>query len=468
MYVSQGRGYRVIVYAPQANFPAWTSVFDQILGRFSAASVGPNNGQPVTQPSTAPLALIAHVFAGQVYVATLVDFPGVPITFGAAETHQYHAVAVSPLGTQLAFTDSGSGKLWIASTQGGASPLTVGDGLAAGYPPAWSPDGREVAYLRADGALNAARSDGAGTRKIGQIAVKATQSVTGSPAEALYTAETGQSGNRVLLAWGKDGHLYFSLGADGIGLGRIDPGGAVTTINDNIRRISLSPDGREALGVVTVNGQDTAVRLTLSDAAQTPVSLTGVPDQLAWSADGKQIYYTLLTPKAALKVDDATQQERITAVFGSFPISGTVHDMQLRALDLASGATVDLFKAEGRGIGRLLPSPDSSGLLFSVVQSDALLVEAFKNNVNGIELRRQFPAVQLYWLGKGQKQPLLLAITTAATWGQLGSAPAPTPTGGFKTPVRRLTLTPTPSATPLPPTATPERRLPPPTNTPRG
>jgi hypothetical protein len=125
-----------------------------------------------------------------------------------------------------------------------------------------------------------------------------------------------------------------------------------------------------------------------------------------------------------------------------------------------------LFEVDGRGIGRIAPSPDGIGVLFSIVQDDRRLIEAFNNNVPQAELNRLYPETRLYWRPFADSEgPVdgvgahLVAVTSGAVWGPLGSALAPTPTGGYTVPPGRRTLTPTPVPT------RPRNALP--TNTPR-
>jgi dipeptidyl aminopeptidase/acylaminoacyl peptidase len=188
------------------------------------------------------------------------------------------------------------------------------------------------------------------------------------------------------------------------------------------------------------------------------VTTAAPPDQVAWSADGKAIFYATATLKDTVTLDDPSMQERGIKAFGVWPFQTKTYDVALHRVDLTSGVDAPLYAAVGRAIGHIAPSPDGSGVLFTFVESASELVEAFKSNVSAGDLRRQAPGIALYWLPLPDGQAQLLAITADPTWGPLGSAAAPTPTSGPGQP--------TPTARPaVRATATPPVPLPPPTNT---
>jgi hypothetical protein len=477
-FVAYGRGYRVLQFAPQSAFSQWADTYLKILQRFSPGTAGGSgsSGQAVRQPDQSPRALLAHVFAGNIYVGILAGLPGKPITTDAAGDHAYRDVVVAPDGTRVAFIDPDHAVLLVASVAGDTPPLKLADHLATGYPAAWSPDGSQVAYLVDEGAkdgdravysLMTARADGQGTRKIGDtqgLKTGCTARAT-DPAESIYRAETGPGGNGLLLVWSQ-GLIYYSLGCDGLGVGRIGEDGANrATVHPTLRRAHLSPDGSELLGIADGDAQTPGlVRVQLRDQRTSSLATTGLPDQVAWSADGKAIYYSTLAAKNTITLNDESLRERGTKLFGVWPYQATVYEVTLRRIDLAANQDVPLAKADGRAIGRIAPGPDGSGVLFTLVQSTANLVEAFENNVSTGDLRRQMPNSLLYWLSLPNGRPLadgqpqLLAMTDGPVWGPLGSASAPTPTSG----PRQTPGAPAPTAT----TARPTQVVsPPPTNT---
>jgi hypothetical protein len=212
------------------------------------------------------------------------------------------------------------------------------------------------------------------------------------------------------------------------------------------------------------------VEIDVSTGNSTAIELSAPADQAAWSIDGKQIYFSVLTIKTEINLADEADRERGTAQFGEWPFTSTVYDVTLQRLDLASGIAATVFEGEGRGIGRIVAAPDGSGVLFTFIQGDTLLADSFANNVSSVELVRQYPATLLYWLPLPTGAAQLTAMTDAPAWGPLGSALAPTPTGGYTPKPGQRTLTPTPTSTPtiapsFTPSATPPPRQALPTNT---
>ncbi|MBX3086102.1 MAG: PD40 domain-containing protein [Anaerolineae bacterium] len=468
VFTAFGKGYRVVQFAPQPQFAAWADLYQQMLDKFSPSTLSANSGQPLIRPNVTPLASVAHVFAGNIFIATLTDWPGTPITSGATPDHSFRDPAISPLGDQVAFLDP-AGKLYVTALSGKTQPLQIAMGAAGSYPLAWNPMGGEVAYVAVNGkdyALMAAKADGTGSRKIADMpAEEGSCSVeTTDPAETLYWREAGIEGSRLLLAWSKDGSLFVTATCAGVSLLHIQPDGS-STKTDHIGRVSLSPDGTRLLGF-----QDTLVQIVIATGEVIPIELPAPADQAAWSNDGKQIYYSTLTVKTKIELSDEVDRERGEAQFGAWPFTSTVYTVTLQRLDLASGVAVAVFEGEGRGIGRITPAPDNSGVLFTFIQGDALLADSFANNVSAVELMRQYPSTLLYWLPLPTGTAQLVAMTSAPDWGPLGSALAPTPTGGYTPKPGKITLTPTPTSTPtiapsLTPSATPLPRQALPTNT---
>ncbi|MCC7451475.1 MAG: hypothetical protein IT324_28965 [Anaerolineae bacterium] len=467
VFVAYGRGYRVVQFAPQSAFNQWADIYLKILAQFSpgvTGAAGNTGGVSIRQPDMSPPVALVHIFAGNVYIGTLADLPGTAITSDAASDHQYRTAVLSPAGDTVAFIDPSSGSLYVAPTNG-ETPRKVAEKLAPGYPAAWSPDGREIAYLGDEGvkeggravySFMAAKVDGSGSRQIGSaqgLRTGCSASAT-DPAEQLYWSEMGIGGNDLWMAWLRNGTIYYSLGCDGIGVGSITDNGATRgTLHENLRRVRVSPDGSELLGIIGKEGEaPTLVRLRIQDGTVTPIKTAAPPDQAAWSLDAKSVYYSTVTLKDTITLDDETLRERGLKAFGVWPFRTVVYDVALHRLDLAGGEDTVLYQADGRAIGHIAPSPDGSGVLFVFVESASNFVDAFRNNVSTGDLRRQAPDTPLYWLSFATGQVQLLAITNRPTWGPLGSAALPTPTGN---PAK-------------PPTLKPSTRIPaviPPTNT---
>lgn len=457
-FISGGRGIRITQFANEAQFAVWDPLYLQILDRFSPASSAVNsNGDPVQRPSTSPLAWIVHQFAGNIYTGTLIDLPGLAATNGGSPGQPAQQASISPTGAQVAVIDARNQLLLIRVGAPSSAVVVMQNALSA-YPPAWSPDGAEVAALVKQGdavALLAARFDGQPPRKIADVTLTRVECpLTTDISELFYQRETGISGNIPLLKWLPSGSLVFSLSCEGIGLARVNAaGGTPLTINPNVRRVMITPDARNYWALLPIeNGETALISGELGNEAFKPVIAKVQLDQFALSADSRTLYYSELAQKSTTTLDDAAEQERIQASFGVFPLRYTTYTVTLHQLDLGTGQYRVLYTGEGRGIGRILPSPDGSGVLFSLIPTLESMVEAFKANVLAAELRRQVPATRLYWLPNEASIPQLVAITAQASWSVLGAAPAPTPTGGFTAVPTRRILGPTvgPTATPQP------------------
>jgi hypothetical protein len=472
-FIVYGQAYRLSQFAPQAAFSAWADVFGQIVNEFSPTTLTESaSGSPIVVPFESPLALIAHIFGGNVYVGTLADLPGKPITQGAASGRSYRSPALSPDGALIAYVDPNQGALWLARVSDGAAQQVASD-VVDGYPLAWKADGSQLAYMAqvADRLqLRAVQLPELSLRDLGEtLAMRADCPLTSDdPSDRLYWSETGAEGNAALMAWSGE-TLYYSLRC-GIGVAQLSAGKS-SVLNTDLRRAQLSPDGRALLGVLPVENGTALVRLNLQTGALDRIETPLPVEQLAWRPDGRGFFFASAELKATATVSEG-DPARGLALFGAFPLRVKTYALKLWAVDLRTGVLTELFEGEGRAIGRIAPSPDGSGVLFSVVQSAQRLADAFVNNVSQGELRREAPVVQLYWLpltAAEDAEPILVAVSSAPLWGRLGSAPPPTPTSSPRrlterpsaTPTRTATFTPTPSPTPS------VRRTAPPTNTPR-
>jgi Tol biopolymer transport system component len=445
VFVAYGTGYRVWQFAPQQDFGTWDALFLKGLDGFSPASgsAGANGGNPVLMPARSPLATIAHVFAGNVYIGSLSDLPGTPITRDAASDHVYRSITMAPNGQTMAFVDPASGTLYIAPSKGGQAPHKITDRLVKNYPPTWNLDGSEIAYLVDEGAkdgeksvysVKASKMDGSAARKIGDtVGIQGgCTSSTNDPAEQLYWSATGPNGNTLILTWAKTNIIYYSLNCDGVGVGQIgSDGNSRDTVQAAIRRVRVSPDGTQLLGIT--NDQPPAlVSFNLSNRVSTTIPTGATPDQVAWSPDGKAIYYSTAANPNQITLKDDAQKDRGMKAFGVWPFQTTQYELTLHRIELGTGVDSQLYKRNNRSIAQIAPSPDGAGLLFLMVQDGSNLVTAFNNNVAAGDLLREAPNALLYWLPLPSGQAQLLAITLDPTWGPLGSALAPTPTGNPK------------------------------------
>lgn len=489
VFVAYGSAYRVLQFAPQADFPAWDRKYLEILNRFGPTTVsGSSSGEAITPPAVSPLSLIAHIFGGNIYAGILVDLPGKPITTGASAENPYTGLAVSPRGDTLSYVDPYMRVLYTVSPEFGQN-RSIGQGLIPDYAPVWSPDGSQIAFVSgdlaniADWKLHRFSSLDGSTTEVGGLNLKAEScpSLPTDPATRLLIKESGGVDDHpTVLLWAGDGYIYYSLRC-GLGLGRIrETGGSPETFVTDLYHPTLSPDGQFLLGLIN-QPTPTLVRLSLADPK--PIILLEAPEgnvitALAWGIEGRSIFYATAALKEEIAADDPLEQDRGKTAFGAWGFKVGVYDVSLYQVNLENSVAQQIFNAVGRGIGRIAPSPDGSGVLFTFVGSAAPMLDAFLNNVSAGELARLAPATQMYWLPTlrgGVGTAGLIAISGSPVWGPVGSAPAPTPTGGpskagtkIASPTPRPTWTPvsSPSYTPSPlPTSPFGTAFP--TNTPR-
>lgn len=472
-----GSAFRIVQYAPQAEFTAWADAYLKVLGQFTITIAGSGvpdgeNAEAVSLPTTAIPAAIYHVFAGGVYRGTLNDLPGLPIAAGALEARGYRNISPSPDGRFVAYHDPNTRTLYVAQPGQSIPPVAIGQSsdVVAAYPPIWK-SARELIFAQTDGFYQVDLSIGLTATRLTAVDLSADACLLSatsdeiSPEVALYEQETGLNGARAFLSHlpAADEILYSDCA--GVGL----TGSKSGIINAAITRMSISPDRSKVIGQV----ENQLSIVDLSTTSIDPLTTVAPFDQAVYSADGKSVYYSVLTLKDTITLDASYDEERLKQTFGAFPVKVQINTITLHRIDLTTGIDSELFTGEGYAIGRIAPSPDGSGVLFSLIPDARLFAQAFGGNATENELRRQAPKTQVYWLPFGSDgsagRPIVVGITSQIVWGALGSAPLPTPTGGY-TPSAAATVTPPPilfaSNTPLA-TATPTRRVrtPPPTNT---
>jgi WD40-like Beta Propeller Repeat len=228
---------------------------------------------------------------------TLVDRQGTSIaTIG--EPALLSQAAFSPDGTRVAAVvtnrESGYSDIWIYDAAGGRSqPLTADE--EADTTPVWSPDGRQIAYVRGDGDANGIylrAADGSGS---GELVYKHN---TGG---AMFLTDWSRAG--LLCFWTSDSQSIYVLPLNGdrkpVALfegrgGRISPDG---------RYIAYSWNGGVGGPMITyVRQLDLSAPATKALKVHKDPALGGV----VWRADGKGFTFTSL---AGLQISGLWQVE---------------------------------------------------------------------------------------------------------------------------------------------------------------
>ena len=473
-FVQYGTAYRVEQWAPSDEFDSWNELFAQMSSQFTPSDsvIAPEPTQPPTQPPAQPatpaepgangsidstppaptegdpatetstpasvadagappeLAALplAHLFVGDVFLGELNHIPGRSVTSLPANDRRY--LAFSPNGLYLSYINTDTHQLRAMNVVGGLSPRKLADNVDPAFPPAWSRDSGQIAYVvdtdetSDDGApikrIDAVPAGGGAVQTLGTFAFSDTcpvdESAPVDPADEPYQKET--AGQNRTLAWLAGNRLLFSMRCDG-GLGILSTDDQqLVELGADLQGGALSPDGKHFL----THDDDGLVLLDFTAWERQNLRLGPNARQVAWAKDGQSVYYSTETLVDSLTLDNPTVQQRGMATFGAWPVTINVYRIELIHLDLTTKAETLLWQSQGRGIGRIVPAPDGSGVLFSQIPSSVLLAEVFQAGGDTLAVYEATPAPALYWLPAGQPVAHLLAYS-----GQPAFAPITVP-----------------------------------------
>ncbi len=441
-FVEYGSAYRVEQWAPADSFAQWDLLFTDMLNLFGPAGTvaapggetspeGSGEGdsasgadQATAAPADLPALPLAHVFVGDVFLGTLNDVPGRTVT--SVPTFERRYLAFSPDGLYLSFIDVTNAQLNVLNTVEGRSPRRVAEGVDPRFPPAWNLDSSQVAYVVDSGERDA---DGAALLAIHTVPVTggdaqqmATFSFGGDcpaasadPADAAYDLEAVQT---LVLAWLPEDRFLVSTRCDG-GLGvLLVADGSLVELGGDLAGGALSPDHLQFMARADQG-------LALLDFVQwqrANLSLGAGAERLAWGPDGQTLYFATAALTDSVTLDDPGDAARGEGFFGMWPVTLGVYDLALVRLDLTSDNESVIWQGQGRGIGRIAPAPDGSGLLFSVVPSSLPLAEVFRSGGDSLTAHEAWPGPVLYWLPAGSSTARLVAYS-----GQPAFAPVTVP-----------------------------------------
>jgi hypothetical protein len=411
-YIAFGQGYRLVQFTPGPAFNQWADVFSQIAGSFSPSATG-NPGQPIDQPKGTSPTLFVHVYRGNLYAAAIDDLPGEPITRDAdlyMSSRFYTGAQLSPDGKRIIFTDPNRTGLYLGIL-GKPTTLSVlstamGD---SGYGPAWAPDGQHVAFIGTDTPLTVRTVDLAGKPGpawpvTGQVPCPSR--AASSPSATALAADRGLD---LLFSWVTAESLVLARACNGLGAVRLNmQTGSIAAITQPISWPQIAPDRATLAGLVLGK----LALLSLGDNQLTTLDVNA--DRVYWGRDALTLYYTTRAQTAPLKLD--------TTVNGIAPFSSGTFELTLHKLDLPSRVDTLLFQGEGYAIGSVAADSSGAGIVFSVVPSEAALLEGIDGGASAIELLRLLPQPMLYWLRTGAEAPTLLAETTQPLFGPSGSS----------------------------------------------
>jgi hypothetical protein len=437
VFIFFGRAYRIAAFAPQTAYDQWSDVFQKVVISFSpgiTSQSNATNGQAVQAIAQAPKAYVAHIFAGNVYIATLDDLPGAPVTTDAVGDHRYSRIAFARNGDSLVFLETTNEGVWLDTASVGHTGKRLIQSTPAAeiqpqFAPVWSPDAKQIAYVF--------QTD----QKVYQLAivtpVGALVSQTAlpdqtvadckedmaDPANITYYGDTALCGNPGLILWLADGSILVSS-PSGVGVWHFTPGGTdkPVQVSPTLRHVKLSPDGKQLIGVrddpATLGTTQLSI-VTIADGTIKDIPVAASPLATAWNTNGAAVFYSTATVKQTLKVDDAAQSDRAKTQLGVFPFQTTVYSLTLHRIDIRTNDDSILVQIDGRAIDHVVPSPDGTGVLYTVVTDASSVVSAFNNNTSPSDLHRQYPTVQLYWLALAGGTPQLAAVTNDPIWGPI-------------------------------------------------
>jgi hypothetical protein len=443
-FVEYGSGYQVEQWSPLDQFDQWDALFEDMLSQFgpvdssvAAPSGGAANPQASTGSGTETEATsvelkltalpVAHLFVGDVFMGTLNDLPGRSVTTVPIFERRY--LGFSPDGLYLSYIDVTNGELRVMNAVDGVSPRKVAQDVDPRFPPAWSADSTQIAYVVANGEndasgaemldIEAVPPEGGSAVPQGSFAyVGGCPAASSDPADGPYFEEAGPLGQDNVLVWLPDGEFLISTQCD-VGLGILNPvDGQIVQLGADLRGGVIAPDRMRFLA-------RTDAGLSVLDFAawrRTNLSVGANARQLAWAPDGQTAYYSTETLARSEKLDDPALLSRVGQFFKAWPVSVAVYNVTLVQIDLATSQEAVIWQGQGRGIGRIAPAPDASGVLFTMIPSSLPLVEVFQSGGDDLAVEQAWPAPALFWLPTGSAGAYLLAYS-----GQPAFAPITVP-----------------------------------------
>ena len=431
-FVQLGSAYRVLQWAPGAEFDQWNIRFENMLSQFSpAGAAAPVESSADSAAAERPALPLALRFAGDVFLGALNDVPGRGLT--TVPTFDRRYISFAPNGLLLAYVDVSNSELRTMDTAAGLSPRRVAQKVDARFPPAWSADSARIAYVSSNGAqegadgtllaLDAVPALGGDAERLATFTFSDDCALpSADPADDLIAVEAGPGDGPAALVWLPDGRFIVSTRCAG-GLTLIAPvTGETQPLDADLLGVAIAPDGTR---LAARTGVGIAV-LDLASGERDDLPADSAVRALSWAADGTAILYATETLVDQVTLDDPAERAGAETAFGRWPVEVGVYDLALVRLDAASGAQTLLWRGQGRAVGRIAPAPDGSGVLFSVVPSGLALVEAFRAGGDALALRAAQPQPALYWLAEGAPSAVLLAYAGQPAFAPI-TATAPTP-----------------------------------------
>lgn len=391
--------------------------------------------QPITGPAataTAPATplpvaesaytVVAFVRAGVLYIQTP-NAEAVPVEDCAGNACRIFHLTWSPDGAYLLYywqptAENTKPEIRLADQQGNVQ--TVTQNAAFFRPAAWSPDGRQLAYLvntersEESATLGGARIMELWTAEVNDGALQTVQQRGeirfgegcgggGRSASAeVYEVEGGFAYGYLagIVAWSADDIILFSHNCGSRGVGRFDlaTGAELEPYSGGLRSLSFNATREQWVAIDEQN------QLVLGSAAAldyTPVAAQKPAELVFFGQQSGNLYYTTLT------ITDTKEMVDVLANLDPQIFVSPYFDFtqpELRKLDLASTTETVLTAEHGYAYARV--TEGAGGLFFAQVEDNTELLTALQEGKLTVDNYQELlPTVDVLWLPTGAAIP---------------------------------------------------------------
>lgn len=391
--------------------------------------------QPITVPAataTAPATplpvaesaytVVAFVRAGVLYIQTP-NAEAVPVEDCAGNACRIFHLTWSPDGAYLLYywqptAENTKPEIRLADQQGNVQ--TVTQNAAFFRPAAWSPDGRQLAYLvntersEESATLGGARIMELWTAEVNDGALQTVQQRGeirfgegcgggGRSASAeVYEVEGGFAYGYLagIVAWTAEDIILFSHNCGSRGVGRFDlaTGAELEPYSGGLRSLSFNATREQWVAIDEQN------QLVLGSAAAldyTPVAAQKPAELVFFGQQSGNLYYTTLTITDTKEMVDALANldpQILVSPYFDFT------QPELRKLDLASTTETVLGGEHGYAYARV--TEGAGGLFFAQVEDNTELLTALQEGKPTVDNYQELlPTVDVLWLPTGAAIP---------------------------------------------------------------
>ncbi len=294
--------------------------------------------------------------------------------------YQYNDFVFSPDGSRLVYHDLATRNLMVLVSGAESSQILV-EGNTSGFPTVFDESGDSIYYIGyettptdsefyVDYTIYQVGLDGGESTPVATFTYEVgCGGGTNDPADIVYTFanSAGFLGNNQYFAR-IDGGFLYTIQCGGIGVGIVTDNGESHILDDQLRRIQLSPDGSKLAGI----REDSVVVYDLSDESIV-IDYEANADQLGWATDDT-IVFSRLDECSTIEVS-AEQAEALGQ--GSMMFESRFCEISVNTLDISTDEAIEFtkFNGSGYGVGSIQPVGDG-GFIFTLVDSQYLMTDA--------------------------------------------------------------------------------------------